>query len=167
MSIFIRLYKLFYGATMALEERVNEELKKAIKVGDKIRMNTLRSLRASIIEFHKSGLNREMDPEDELKILQSAVKKRKDAIELYRKGNRMDMVETELQELKIIEEFLPAQMTESEIQSKLQEIISQVGATSLKDLGKVMSNAMKELKGKADGSLIQSIAKKILENISQ
>lgn len=87
---------------MTLEEKVNEELKKAIKARDQIRMNTLRSLRASIIEFHKSGVGRELNSEDELKILQYALKKRKDAIELYQKGNRFDMVESELQELKVI-----------------------------------------------------------------
>ncbi|MGQ9818926.1 MAG: GatB/YqeY domain-containing protein [Candidatus Kapaibacteriales bacterium] len=152
---------------MSLEERINEELKKAIKSGDQIRMNTLRSLRASIIEFHKSGINREINFDDELKILQSAVKKRKDAIELYQKGNRMDMVEVERKELQIIEEFLPPKLSENEIQTRLQEIISELGATSLKDLGKVMGKAMNEFKGKADGSVVQKIAKELLETVSK
>lgn len=152
---------------MSLEERVNEELRKAIKSGDQIRMNTLRSLRASIIEFHKSGINRDINYDDEIKILQSAVKKRKDAIELYQKGNRLDMVESELKELQIIEEFLPPKLSENEIRTRLQEIINAVGATSLKDLGKVMGKAMNEFKGKADGSIVQKIAKELLETTSK
>lgn len=152
---------------MTLEERINEELKKAIKSGDQIRMNTLRSLRASIIEFHKSGINREINYYDELKILQSAVKKRKDTIEIYQKGNRLDMVEAELKELKIIEKFLPPQLSENEIQTRLQEIITATGSTSLKDMGKVMGKAMSEFKGKADGSIVQKIAKELLETINK
>jgi uncharacterized protein YqeY len=147
---------------MNLEEKVNELLKEAIKGGNHIRMNTLRSIRASIIEFNKSGIGRAMTPDDELKILQSAIKKRKEAIELYEKGGRQELADREKEEIKIIQEFLPEQLNEDEIRDAVKKIITEVNASSLKDLGKVMGRAMQELKGKAEGSLVQSIAKELL-----
>ncbi len=147
---------------MNLEEKVNEALRKAIKESNKLRMDTLRSIRASIIEFNKSGIGRAMTPDDELKILQSAIKKRKDAIELYEKGGRQELANREKEEIKIIQEFLPEQLSEEEVRTAVRKIITEVNANSLKDLGKVMGKAMQELRGKAEGSLVQSIAKKLL-----
>jgi uncharacterized protein YqeY len=140
-------------------------LKDAIKNSDKLRMETLRSIRASIIEFNKSGIGREMNPDDELKLLQTASKRRKDAIELYEKGNRPELAEKEKQELVIITEFLPAQLPEDEVIKIIDALITQTGAAGMQDLGKVMGPAMKELKGKADGGLVQSLVKSRLENI--
>lgn len=150
---------------MNLEEKVNEALRKAIKEGNKVRMDTLRSIRASIIEFNKSGIGRAMTPDDELKILQSAIKKRKDAIELYEKGGRQELADREKEEIKIIQEYLPEQLSEDEIRTIIKKIVVEINATSLKDLGKVMGKAMQELKGKADGSLVQSIAKEVLSEL--
>lgn len=151
-----------YGVNMNLEEKVNESLRKAIKESDKVRMDTLRSIRASIIEFNKSGIGRAMTSDDELKILQSAVKKRKEAIELYEKGGRQELADREKEEIRIIQEFLPEQLSEGEVRTIVKKIITEVNAMSLKDLGKVMGKAMQELKGKAEGSLVQSIAKELL-----
>lgn len=147
---------------MNLEEKITEALRQAIKEGNQIRMNTLRSIRASIIEFNKSGIGRAMTPDDELKILQSAIKKRKDAIELYEKGGRQELADREKEEIRIIQQFLPEQLSEAEIRTIIKKIIIEVNASSLKDLGKVMGKAMQELKGKAEGSLVQSIAKELL-----
>lgn len=147
---------------MNLEEKITEALRQAIKEGNQIRMNTLRSIRASIIEFNKSGIGRAMTPDDELKILQSAIKKRKDAIELYEKGGRQELADREKEEIRIIQQFLPEQLSEAEIRTIVKKIIIEVNASSLKDLGKVMGKAMQELKGKAEGSLVQSIAKELL-----
>lgn len=147
---------------MNLEEKVSEELKKAIKEGDQVRMDVLRSIRAAILEFKKSGINREMNEEDEIKILNSLAKKRKEAIELYEKGGRTDLADKEKKELEVIQSFLPAQMSEEEIRNFLVNIINELNAQSPSDLGKVMGRAMKELKGKADGSLVQQIAKELL-----
>ena len=105
---------------MNLEPKINEELKNAIKSGDKIRLETMRSIRASIIEFNKSGSDKEMNEDDEMKILNSQAKKRRDAIELYDKGGRDDLVEKEKKELEIIMEFLPKQLTENEIKEIVQ-----------------------------------------------
>ena len=97
--------------------------------------------------------------EQEIGILMNASKKRKDAIEAYRIGNRQDLLEKEQQELEIIQQYLPKQLSDEEIEEKITEIIELTGASSLKDLGKVMSEAMKELKGKVDGKKVRQIAR--------
>jgi uncharacterized protein len=147
---------------MSFEIKINDELKNATKAGDKIRMETLRSIRAAIIEFNKSGIGREMNSDDELKILSLQAKRRKDAIEMYEKGERWDLVERERSELTIIEEFLPKQMPEDEVKAICEKIVKELAITEMKDFGKAMGIAMKELKGKADGALIQSIIKSLL-----
>ncbi len=147
---------------MSLEQIINDALKEAMKNSDKIRTTTLRSIRAGIIEFNKSGVSREMTAEDELKILTSAAKKRKDAIEMYTNAGRLELANNEKAELEIIQEFLPKQMSKEEITEIIKSIIEKIGATDMKDVGKVMGNAMKELKGKADGNLVQTIVKDLL-----
>jgi len=147
---------------MGLEEKINEELKAAIKSGNKLRMETLRSIRASIIEFNKSGLNRTMNEDDEMKLLMTNAKKRRDAIELYEKGNRQDLADKEKSELTIIEEFLPAKISEEEVRQFVLKVISDTNAEGLKDIGRVMGPVMKELKGKADGNLVQQMVKNLL-----
>lgn len=150
---------------MNLETTINDELKNAIKQSDKLRMETLRSLRATIIEFNKSGIGREMNDDDELKILQSAAKKRRDAIELYEKAGRTELSDKEKAELVIITEFLPKQLSEEDVKTIITKVISETGATGFKDMGKVMGATMKELKGKADGNLVQTLVKSGLENL--
>ncbi len=147
---------------MSLKDKINADLKEAMKSGDKVRLQTVRSIRALILEFEKSGANRELTEEDEIKLLTSAAKKRKDAIEQYRNAGREDLALKEEAELKIIETYLPAQMSEEEVEAKVKEIAGKIGAESKKDFGKLMGAAMKELKGKADGNLIRQIAEKIL-----
>jgi uncharacterized protein YqeY len=147
-----------------IKEKVNELMKEAMKSGDKIKLETLRSIRAAIIEFEKSGSGKELNEEEELKIINSLVKKRKESIEIFEKANRLDLAEKEKQELEILKSFLPEQLSEDEISRKLDEIISQVGAKDSKDFGKVMGLAMKEFKGRADGKLVQTILKAKLES---
>ena len=147
---------------MSLDQKINQELKQAILSGDKLRMETLRSVRASIIEFAKSGIGREMNPDDELKLLQNAAKRRRDAIELYERGNRQDLADKEKAELVILSEFLPQQISEGEAKDIVQRIASEVGASDMKDLGKVMGPVMKELKGKYDGAKVQALVREIL-----
>jgi uncharacterized protein YqeY len=149
---------------MTLQEKISKDITVAMKAGDKLRTETLRLLRASIIELNKRGLNREITPEEELSVLVSASKKRKEAIEEFTKAGRLEMAQKEEDELKIIQEYLPAQLSEEEITEKLKNIISTIGASGAKDFGKVMPVAMQELKGKADGKLIQTILKKLLDN---
>jgi len=147
---------------MSLTETINQQLKAAMLASDKVRLETLRSIRALILEFEKSGVDRAMTPDDEIKILSSAAKKRKDAIEAYDAAGRTEAADKERQELAIIQEFLPAQMSDEAIKAELQTVIASIGATSPSDVGKVMGAAMKSLKGKADGTVIQRIAKELL-----
>jgi len=147
---------------MTLEQIVNNSLVESMKKGDKVRTETLRSIKKSIIEFKTSGIKREMNKEDELKILNHAAKQRKDAIAMYKKVNRMEAADNEEKELKIIQEFLPQQMSETEITEIIKSIIKTTGAKDIKDFSKVIGIVMKELKGKAEGTLVQQIIKSLL-----
>lgn len=147
---------------MNFTDTINDQIKTAMKAGDKLRLEVLRSLRAGILEFEKSGVDRAMTPDDEFKIINAAAKKRKDAIEQYTTAGRPEAAAKEQAELDIIMEFLPAQMSADDVKAEIARIIAEVGATGPGDFGKVMGAAMKTLKGKADGNLIQSAAKDLL-----
>ncbi len=146
---------------MALEELINEQLTNAMKAQDKLRTETLRSIRSGIIEFKKSGIDREMNPDDELKLLNKLVKSRKESIELYTRANRNDLVEQEQKELEIILEFLPKQLTDEEIRATIKKIIEDQQATQ-NDFGKIMGLSMKALSGKADGNKVRAILNELL-----
>ena len=146
-----------------IKEKINELLKEAMKTGDKVKLETLRSIRAAFIEFDKSGSGKELNDEEEIKIINSLVKKRKEAIEIFEKANRVELAEKEKKELEILQSFLPAPLTEAEISEKLDQIIQQLSAKDMKDFGRVMGVAMKEFKGRADGKLVQSLLKLKLE----
>lgn len=147
---------------MSLELKINEEMKSAMKSGSKLRLETLRSVRAAIIEFVKSGIDREMNSDDEIKILNTLAKKRKDAIAMYEQAGKTEMKEQEEFELTVIQEFLPKQLSDEEITDIIKDIITNAGATSAKDFGKVMGPSMKALSGKADGNKVQQIVKTLL-----
>ncbi len=152
----------FIGNIMNLEQKISDDLKEATKKGDKLRMETLRSIRASIIEFKKSGISREMNEDDEIKLLQNLAKKRKDSIEMFEKGNRFDLADKEKSELEIIKSYLPQELSENEVIQIVKKIIIESGAKDLKDMGKVMSLVMKEIKGRAEGQLVQNIVRSLL-----
>lgn len=144
---------------MTLNERINTDLKDAMKSGEKTKLETLRSIRAQMIELSKRGTGKEITADEELSVLMSAIKKRKEAIELYEKGGRMELVKQEQQELEIINAYLPRQMSKEEAGQIIATIITQTGAASAKDFGKVMPLAMKDLKGKIDGKIVQELVK--------
>ena len=147
---------------MALTQQINDDLKAAMKSGDKTKLQTLRMLRAQIIEFEKKGLNREMNADDELGILLSAGKKRKEAIEQYTAAGRLELAEQESKELEIIAAYLPKQMSSDEAAAVVAGIVAQTGASGLKEINKVMPLAMKELKGKIDSKVISEMVKEKL-----
>lgn len=149
---------------MTLSEQISEDMKKAMKSGARLELETLRTIRAQIIEFEKRGEGTDMSPEQEISILSSAAKKRKEAIEQYEKGGRLDLAEQEKKELEIITQYLPKQLSEDEIKQVISKYISETGASGQKDFGKVMPLVMKELKGKADGKIIQQFVKEALGN---
>jgi uncharacterized protein len=147
---------------MSLTERITNDLKTAMKSGEKLRLETLRMVRAQILEFEKKGLDRPMNEDDELSILSSAAKKRKEAIEQFKNAGRTDLAEKEAKELEIITEYLPKQLSREEAQAIVANLVKQSGALSVKEMGKVMPLAMKELKGKIDSALISELVKQNL-----
>ncbi len=147
---------------MNLKEKINQDLKDAMKSGDKTRLTVVRSIRALILEFEKSGASKELTPADEVKMLSTAAKKRKDSIEQFRNAGRIDLVESEEAELKILMSYLPKQLDENEIKAEVQKLALQIGAKSKDDFAKLMPLVMKELKGKADGKLVKSIVENFL-----
>ncbi|NTU52194.1 MAG: GatB/YqeY domain-containing protein [Chlorobiaceae bacterium] len=150
---------------MSLKERIDQELKEALKSGNKIRLNAIRSIRAALLEKEVSirvGGKALLNDDQELEVLMGLAKRRRDAIEQFTAGNRPDLADTEAAELMVLEEYLPKQLPEEEIEATIREIIEQTGATSIKEMGKVMGLAMKALKGKADGGKVQATVKSLL-----
>jgi hypothetical protein len=147
---------------MNLTEKINSDLKEAMKSNDSVKLQTIRSIRALILEFEKSGSGKKLDEEEEIKLLSSAAKKRKEAMEEYIKAARNDLASIEETELKIIMSYLPKQLTKDEIISKVTELAGQIGAQSKTDFPKLMPLAVKELKGKADGKSIKEAVEKVL-----
>ncbi|MEG4347397.1 GatB/YqeY domain-containing protein [Microcoleus sp. A003_D6] len=147
---------------MSLRERIDAEIKAAMKSKDKVRLETVRGIKKFILEkevsLRPSGQDT-LTEAQELEILMQIAKQRRDSIEQYRKGGREDLVAQEEAELAIVEEYLPPQMSDEEVSQIVDEVIASVGATSAKDMGKVMGKAMQQLKGKADGNKIQDMVK--------
>ena len=147
---------------MNLRDKINEDLKAAMKSGDKLRLETIRSIRALILEFEKSGTGKDLNAEEEVKLLSSAAKKRKDAIEQYQLAKREDLASKEENELKIIQEYLPKQLTEDEIKAEVKRIAESIGAKTKDDFPKLMPQVMKELKGKVDGKIVKAAVESYL-----
>jgi uncharacterized protein YqeY len=147
---------------MSLSQKISEDMKLAMKSGDKLKLETLRTVRAQMIELSKRGTGMETTPEEEISAILTAAKKRKEAIDLYRQAGREELAKQEEQELEIINSYLPKQVSREEAEMLVASIVAQTGAATLKDLGKVMPQAMKELKGKIDGKIVQEIVKQKL-----
>ncbi|OGU77451.1 MAG: glutamyl-tRNA amidotransferase, partial [Ignavibacteria bacterium RBG_16_34_14] len=125
-------------------------------------LETIRSVRALILEFEKSGANKQLNPEEEIKLLSSAVKKRKESIEQYQNAGRTDLSGKEQAELNILMEYLPKQLSEEEIQKEIARIAAEINAKTKEDFPKLMPAVMKELKGKADGKIVKQEVEKYL-----
>lgn len=149
---------------MTMLERMSLDIKAAMKAGDKLRLETLRTLRAALMEkeIELRGSGRQMTSDAETATLMSAAKKRKESIEQFTKGGRMDLADQESRELAIIREYLPSQMSPDEVERIVAEIVTRTGASGAKDFGRVMPEAMKQLKGKAEGKLVQELVRKAL-----
>lgn len=148
---------------MSLKAKIEEGIKKAMLAREQDRLKALRGIKSLILLAEtETGAKEELSAEAELKLLTKAAKQRKDSAEIFGKEGRTDLEEVELKELKVIEEFLPAQLSDEELAAKLKEIIEKVGAKSPAEIGKVMGVASKELAGKADGKRISETAKNLL-----
>ena len=147
---------------MGLKEQIGEDIKTAMKSKDKVRLQTVRGIKKAIlekeVELRPKG-QESLTEEQEIELLSQQAKQRRDSIEQFKNAGRDDLAEKETQELAIIETYLPEQISDRELESIIDEIIATSGATSVKDLGKVMGPAMKQLKGKADGKKIQTLVR--------
>lgn len=146
-----------------LSDRIDEELVRATKARDRTRLSALRMIR-SALQNRRIEKRAPLADDEVVQVLSGLVKRAKESIEQFRKGRREDLVRKEEAELQVILSFLPEQMGEEEVRSRLQEIIQGVGAAGLKDLGKVMKAAMGEMKGRVDGRLVQQIARELLSS---
>ncbi|UYZ58702.1 GatB/YqeY domain-containing protein [Hymenobacter latericus] len=150
---------------MTLKERIDADIKKAMLAKDKVRLTALRSIKSQIMLAETAeGFQGSLNADAELKLLNKAAKQRREAAEMYQKQFRSDLEEVELAELAIIEEYLPAQLSDADLTERLVEIISRVGATGPSDLGKVMGVAARELAGQADGRAISQEVNRLLNN---
>ncbi|WP_117881673.1 GatB/YqeY domain-containing protein [Aureibaculum luteum] len=148
---------------MSLQDKVMGKLKEAMKAKDTVALESLRAIKSAIlIAQTESGAKQELTEDEELKLVQKLVKQRKDSATLYQEQGRADLADPELAQVAVIEQFLPEQMSEEELQKVVAGIVEKTGATSMKDMGKVMGMVSKELAGKADGKAISNVVKSLL-----
>ena len=148
---------------MSLSTKIMDELKTAMRAKDTLALEALRAIKSEILLAQTaSGSVTEITEADEIKILQKLVKMRKDSYEIFTKQNRQDLAEPELAQIAVIEKFLPAQLSEAEVESIIAKIISETGASGIASMGKVMGLAAAQIGGQAEGKTISSIVKKLL-----
>jgi len=145
---------------MSLENKIMTSMKESMKSKDQTSLRALRAIKSAIIlQKTQKGSSEEISNDDELKILQKLVKQRKDSADIYQDQDRMDLAQPELDEIKIIEQFLPEAMSEEAIENEVKKVIDETGAEGMKDMGKVMGIVTKKLMGKADGKTISTIVR--------
>jgi uncharacterized protein YqeY len=146
---------------MSLETEIMAQMKEAMKAKDEASLRGLRAIKAALLLLKTSGSG-EVSPEEEIKMLQKLVKQRNDSLEIFKQQNRTDLAQKEEEEIKVIEQFLPKQLSEEEIKAELELVIKETGASSPADIGKVMGAATKRLAGRADGKTINLLVKEML-----
>lgn len=149
---------------MPLKQQIDADIKQAMLARDQDKLRALRAVKSLILlEETKEGKTGELSADDDMKVLTKAVKQRKDSADIYRTQNRPDLLAVEEAEIAVIEQYLPKQLSEDELRTKLQAIMTRVGASAPSDLGKVMGAASKELAGQADGKAISAMVKSLLQ----
>jgi len=146
---------------MSLKEKLLLNMKEAMKSKDSVKLGTVRGV-ISAVKNQEIDLKKELSEEEILTIVSREVKKRKEAAVLYEKGNRPELKDKEIQEMKILQAYLPEQVSEKDLRRRIQEVIAETGAEGMKDFGKIMKTLVPEYKGKADNSLIKELANEYL-----
>jgi len=146
---------------MALREKLDEDLKSAMRAKDSLRMNTVRGLK-SAIKYREIELMKPLDDAGILGVVSTEIKRRRDSVEQYKAGNRMDLADKEDAELRILQEFLPQQLSAAEVEAKVDEVIGRVGAKGPKDMGAVMKALLPDVQGRADGKVVSELVKQRL-----
>ena len=148
---------------MDLFNQISEDIKSAMKARDKVRLETLRNIKKVFLEAKTApGANDTLSDADALKIISKLAKQGKETAATYTSAGRQDLADAELAQVEVLESYLPKQMSEEEIEAEVKKIIAEVGATSMKEMGRVMGTATKQMAGKADGRVISAIVKKLL-----
>lgn len=147
---------------MSLQDKINEEIKTAMRAKDTVSLESLRAVKSALLLLQTDSGAKEITQDDEIKLLQRLVKQRKDSANIFTEQGRPDLAEPELQQAAVIEKFLPAQLSEEEVEAVVAKIIAETGASGMASMGKVMGQASTELAGKADGKTISTIVKKLL-----
>ncbi|GGH26329.1 GatB/YqeY domain-containing protein [Sphingobacterium alkalisoli] len=148
---------------MSLEQKINQDIKAAMIAKDTARLRGLRAVKAAILLAKtEKGSSEEVSEETEIKVLQKLVKQRKESAEIYKAQGREDLLQIEVEEQEVIEQYLPKQLDRSEIENIIKEIISSTDASGIKDMGKVMGAANQKLAGQADGKTISEVVKSLL-----
>lgn len=148
---------------MTLEQQIQKDIMEAMKAKDSVRLNAVRSIKSGILLAKTSeGGSKELADQDIVKIIQKLSKQRKEAAEQYVAAGRQELADNELAEASVLDTYLPKQLSEAEVETRLRDIISEVGASAPSDMGKVMGIATKRLAGVAEGKMISSIVKKLL-----
>lgn len=150
---------------MNLETQIMGQLKEAMKAKNTVALEALRAVKSELLLAKTSGANGELSEDQEIALLQKLVKQRKEAAEQFETNARLELAEKELAQAEVIQQFLPAQLTDEELTVAIKEIVTEVGATSPKDMGKVMGAASSKLAGKAEGKLISAKVKDILASL--
>ncbi|MDB2606821.1 GatB/YqeY domain-containing protein [Zobellia sp.] len=147
---------------MSLQQKVMEQMKAAMKAKDSVALESLRAIKSALLMAQTSGADQGLTEDDEVKLVQKLVKQRKDSAAIFTEQGRADLAEPELAQVAVIEQFLPEQLTEAEIEKVVVQTIDATGASGMKDMGKVMGMVSKELVGQADGKTISAIVKQKL-----
>ena len=147
---------------MSLETKIITDLKEAMKAKDKVSLRGIRAIKSALMLLKTDGNNTEITEQTEIALLQKMLKQRKESLTIYQEQGRDELAATEKEEIAIIERYLPEQMDEATLEKVVGEIIQKTGASSMKDMGKVMGMASKQLAGQADGKAISAIVKKLL-----
>ena len=147
---------------MSLEATINEDLKTAMKAKDQAGLRGIRAIKSAILLYNTSGSGEALNVEKEIALLQKLVKQRQDSLDIFTKQGREDLAVVEREEIEVIMRYLPKQLTEDELKTEIQAIMTRLGATSMKDMGKVMAEASAAFAGKADGKTISMVVKAML-----
>ena len=149
---------------MTMREKLEDDIRQSMRDRNQARLDALRFLKSAVQAAEKTG-GESLDDARMLNVVAKQVNDRRESIRMFREGNRTDLVSKESAELQVLEEYLPPQMSREDLESLIQELVSQVGATSIRDKGKLMGRLMPQVKGKADGAIVNELATQILESL--
>lgn len=151
---------------MSLQEQLVNDMKEAMKSGDSVKVSTIRMLKAAIKnkEIEKGGTSYKLSDKETLEVIVTAIKQRKDSIEQFTKGHRLDLAEKEKKELGILQAYMPPQMSDEDVKAEVKKAIAETSASSQKDMGKVMKVLMPRIAGRADGAVVNRIVRELIGN---